>query len=113
MSVIFGWKQVGATKIGYKSDFCECCKSPGVIDEWKQFTWGHIFGIPLLPLGYSHAWICFRCKQNPLGKSKTSRAERPRPYIPELSTELCHYCGERIMKHPFFLCARCNLQLYP
>jgi hypothetical protein len=104
---VFGWKQAGATKIGYKNDFCESCKCPAVIEEWRYFTWGHLFGIPLLPLGYIHSWICCQCNQAYLGELKGSSN------IPKSGTEHCHYCGTPLMKHPFVLCANCNLQFYP
>jgi DNA-directed RNA polymerase subunit RPC12/RpoP len=106
MSVIFGWKHADVTKTGYKSDFCESCKSPAIIDEWKWFTWGHLFGIPLLPLGYIHTWICSRCNR------KTS-PQPSRASSSKSNSKRCHYCSIPIMKHPYLLCAKCNLQFYP
>jgi hypothetical protein len=105
--LIFGWKQAGVTKIGYKHDFCESCKCPAVIDEWKWFIWGYLFGIPLLPLGYIHTWICSQCNQTHLRKPKGS------VNFPKSSAEPCHYCSAALMTHPFVLCAKCNLQFYP
>ena len=106
MSVIFGWKQVDVTKIGYKKDFCEACKSPEVIEEWRWFTWGCLFGIPLLPLGFIHTWICSKCKRQRTLPVRCQAA-------PESSMEACHYCGTALMTHPFALCAKCNLLFYP
>jgi DNA-directed RNA polymerase subunit RPC12/RpoP len=102
---MFGWKQVDVMKIGYKNDFCDACKTPAVIDEWRWFTWGHLFGIALLPLGYIHAWICSRCNQK--------ISPRPRANSSKSGTEHCHYCSKLLMKHPYILCAKCNLQFYP
>lgn len=71
--ILFGTYRFGLKKIGVRKDFCNACKRECVAERWSSFNCGHIFGIPLLPLGPRKRWCCSLCGRDPRARYKTRK----------------------------------------
>lgn len=68
MIIFFGtyhWKQKG---VGFRPDFCLCCKQETVSVQVRSFDVGHLWWIPIVPLGFRRHWRCSVCAENPRGE---------------------------------------------
>ncbi len=68
--IVFGTYFFRRRKIGARNDFCNACKREGLSELWRSFDWGHVWGIPLLPLGTREHWRCTHCRKDPRGRYK-------------------------------------------
>jgi len=77
MFYIFGTHYFGSRNYAYKWMECKSCKMPRVFIQSRAFAWGHLFWIPLVPLGYEYNWHCTACakddnrKQTPMFRKFT------------------------------------------
>ena len=44
---------------------CYHCRRPTIFDGIRAFTVGHLFWIPLIPIGFRTRWFCNHCKKPP------------------------------------------------
>lgn len=65
MIVIYGFYRFAQKRIGYRNDFCLTCKTECLAEQQRSFNCGHLFFVPLLPLGFFTRWVCPTCKMNP------------------------------------------------
>lgn len=63
MFIIFGTYFFGLKNYAYKIMYCKNCKMPRFFIQTRAFAWGHIMGIPLIPLGYQHNCYCASCRK--------------------------------------------------
>jgi len=61
MFFIFGTHLFGLKRYAYKYMNCSHCATPRLFIQTRGFAWGHIFWIPLIPLGYQSSWHCASC----------------------------------------------------
>ena len=64
MLFIFGTHRFGIKRYAYKYMICSHCEMPRLYIQSRGFAWGHIFWIPLIPLGYQYNWHCSACAKN-------------------------------------------------
>ena len=73
MYLIHGVYHFRKRKIGLKKDFCNKCGNERVVELWRSFECGHLYGIPLLPTGWHSRWKCSRCGSKPDGRYRTGK----------------------------------------
>jgi hypothetical protein len=73
MFIIYGMYRWARQRVGYRNDFCLTCEDQRVAEQHRTFDCGHVFFIPLLPLGYRKRWHCSMCGNNPHERVRTSR----------------------------------------
>lgn len=65
MLYIFGTYLFGLKRYAYKYMMCGNCDMPRLFIQTRGFAWGHLFWIPLVPMGYQYSWHCASCaKEN-------------------------------------------------
>jgi hypothetical protein len=57
----------------FRNDYCLSCQAPRRSTAVRTFDVGHIFRIPLLPVGYGRHWKCTVCGRDPHISPKTRR----------------------------------------
>ena len=65
MFVVYGMHHFAARTVGFRPDFCVSCQNEVVSVESRSFDVGHIYWLPLIPLGFRRHWRCRTCGQNP------------------------------------------------
>jgi hypothetical protein len=70
--LIYGSYKFRPTVTGYRSDWCNVCKKEVVSYQYRHLYIGHIFWVPLLPLGRYKIWRCTQCKLDPRTRVQTS-----------------------------------------
>jgi hypothetical protein len=58
--------------VGYRNDWCNHCDRPVLALQRRWFYVGHLFWIPVLPLGFQATWHCEVCTRNPRERLRTS-----------------------------------------
>ncbi len=76
MIIVYGTHRFGLRKAGVRKDYCNSCKGECISEMYRSFDCGHIFYIPLLPLGTKKRWLCTHCGQDPRARYETSKAMR-------------------------------------
>ena len=61
MFFIFGTHLFGLRRYAYKYMMCSNCDMSRLFIQTRGFAWGHLFWIPLIPLGYHYSWHCASC----------------------------------------------------
>ncbi len=74
MIVVHGVYRLASKQVGYRSDWCNHCKSRVIAWQWRSFYLGHLYWIPILPLGFYKVWLCPFCGKNPRERVRTSLA---------------------------------------
>ncbi len=59
--LVFGTKHLGAKPSAFRNDYCRSCDDYVISIRKRSFLVGHLFWIPILPLGKRHRWICWEC----------------------------------------------------
>jgi hypothetical protein len=68
MIIVYGLYKFAQQLVGYRQDFCNNCRTPVVAQRMRYFRCGHLFWIPLLPLGFRETWHCSQCTNDPRGR---------------------------------------------
>jgi len=76
MLILFGTHRFNTKKVYARKDFCNACKSECLTEQFASFDCGHIFFIPLLPLGTRKRWRCSLCGKDPHARHETSKPLR-------------------------------------
>jgi hypothetical protein len=63
--VVYGMHHFAARTVGFRPDFCVSCQNEVISVESRSFDVGHIYWLPLIPLGFRRHWRCRTCGQNP------------------------------------------------
>ena len=63
--IIFGLYTFSPRVIAFRRDYCRRCSSPSISYAQRTFDAGHLFWIPLLPLGFRTRWFCRTCNHKP------------------------------------------------
>jgi hypothetical protein len=74
MLVIHGSYRLARKQVAYRNDWCNHCNKPVLAQQWRSFYVGHLYWIPVLPLGFHKTWLCPMCDNNPRERVRTSSA---------------------------------------
>jgi hypothetical protein len=76
MIFIFGTRHLNPRRIGVRNDYCNACQREGLAELVETTDYGHLFFIPLLPLGKHRRWHCSQCGKDPRARYRTSKPAR-------------------------------------
>ena len=65
MLIFVGAYHLWPQRLAFRNDYCVRCQAPRRSVEVRSFDVGHIFWVPLLPVGFWRHWTCTVCKRNP------------------------------------------------
>ena len=65
MLIVYGVYRFRPKRVAFRNDYCVTCKQEGRAIGIRTFDVGHIFGIPVLPVGFWKHWCCSSCSKDP------------------------------------------------
>jgi hypothetical protein len=71
MIVVFGRYRWSPDRLGFRNSFCLTCDAPCRSTQVRTFDFGHVFLLPLLPLGPRTRWVCDACGAEPDKRVRT------------------------------------------
>jgi len=71
MFIIHGAYHWWPKHVGFRHDFCLTCDAPRRSIQVRTFDAGHIFWIPVLPVGFWKHWYCTKCGKDPHASPRT------------------------------------------
>jgi len=74
MFIVHGAYHFWPKRVGYRDDYCLTCQAPRRSIALRTFDVGHIFWIPILPVGFWKHWKCDVCGGDPHTNPKTPRS---------------------------------------
>jgi hypothetical protein len=74
MLIVHGTYRFARKCDGYRAGYCNGCEQPRLLHRIRAFVVGHLYGIPLLPMGFWHQWTCASCGKNPALVVRTRRS---------------------------------------
>jgi hypothetical protein len=74
MLLIHGAYHFWPKRVAYRNDYCLSCEGPRRAIAIRTFDVGHIFWIPILPVGFWKHWSCAQCRRDPRVNPKTRRS---------------------------------------
>jgi hypothetical protein len=74
MFLIHGSYRFWPKLVGFRNDYCLTCRAPRRSIAIRTFDVGHIFWIPILPVGFWKHWQCSNCGKDPHKTTKTRRS---------------------------------------
>jgi len=74
MLIIHGAYHFRPKRVAFRDDYCLRCRSPRRAIAVRTFDVGHIFWIPILPVGYWRHWTCTECGHDPHKSPRTRRS---------------------------------------
>jgi hypothetical protein len=63
--IVHGVYQFRPTRVAFRNDYCLACAQPRRAVQIRSFDAGHVFWIPVLPLGFHKRWRCTNCDREP------------------------------------------------
>jgi uncharacterized membrane protein (DUF485 family) len=60
--------------VEFRNDYCLSCGGPRRSVRIRTFDVGHLYWIPILPVGFWKHWQCTACQRNPHQSPKTRRS---------------------------------------
>ncbi|MGA7770319.1 MAG: hypothetical protein WB781_23815 [Candidatus Sulfotelmatobacter sp.] len=73
MLLIHGSYRFWPKRVAFRNDYCLRCQAPRRSIAIRTFDVGHIFWIPILPVGFWKRWQCEVCGQPPHAYPKVRR----------------------------------------
>ncbi len=73
MFILYGMYRFGKKRIAYRNDYCLTCDAVRVGEQYRTTDVGHLFFVPVLPLGSHARWQCATCGNDPRHRVRTSR----------------------------------------
>ena len=70
MLILRGAYHLWPKRVAFRNDYCLACKAPRRSVAVRTFDVGHLFGIPLIPVGFWRHWTCTVCGRNPHARSR-------------------------------------------
>ena len=74
MFIVHGAYHFRPKPVAFRNDYCLSCQSPRRSIAIRTFDVGHIFWIPILPVGFWKHWKCIACGNDPHVNPKTRRS---------------------------------------
>jgi len=73
MLVIRGAYHFRPKRVAFRDDYCLSCGAPCRSIAFRTFDVGHVYWIPILPVGYWRHWVCSTCGRKPHKNPKMRR----------------------------------------
>jgi hypothetical protein len=73
MLLIHGVYHFWPKKVGFRNDYCLSCEAPRRSIAVRSFDVGHVYWVPLVPVGFWKHWSCTVCRRDPHANPKTRR----------------------------------------
>lgn len=73
MFIIHGVYRWWPKRVAFRNDYCRSCQAPRRAIATRTFDVGHIFWIPLVPVGFWKHWSCATCRRDPHAATRTRR----------------------------------------
>src|ERR1035438_6787107 len=73
MLIVRGAFHFRPKRVAFRDDYCLSCRAPRRAVAVRTFDVGHIFWIPILPVGFWRHWVCSVCGGDPHARSKARR----------------------------------------
>jgi hypothetical protein len=73
MLLIHGVYHFWPKRVAFRDDYCLSCDGPRRAIARRTFDVGHIFWVPLIPVGIWKHWACTACRRDPHASPKTRR----------------------------------------
>lgn len=73
MLIVRGAYHFRPQRVAFRDDYCLSCQAPCRAIAVRTFDVGHVFWIPILPVGFWRHWTCSVCGRNPHVGSKARR----------------------------------------
>lgn len=74
MFIIHGAYHFWPQRVGFRDDYCLSCQAPHRSIAFRTFDVGHVFWIPILPVGFWKHWKCTVCGRDPHANPRTRRS---------------------------------------
>jgi len=74
MLIIHGAYHLWPKRVAFRNDFCLACQRPRRAIAIRTFDVGHIYWVPILPVGFWKHWQCTVCGRDPRVHVKTRRS---------------------------------------
>jgi len=71
--IVYGVYHWRAKRVAFRNDYCAACGEARRAVQVRTFDVGHIFWIPILPVGFWKRWVCTVCGRDPHVSTKTRR----------------------------------------
>ena len=65
MLLIHGAYHFRPKRVAFRNDYCVSCEAPRRAIAVRTFDIGHVFWVPVLPVGFWRHWVCSVCNRNP------------------------------------------------
>lgn len=72
MIIAYGHYKIADRVIGYRKDWCNHCDGECHSEQHRAFYLGHLYWLPIVPLGIYRYWACKACRKNPRERTRTS-----------------------------------------
>jgi hypothetical protein len=63
--IFYGFYRFRQKRVAFRNDYCRSCAEPRRSVQIRSFNAGHIFWIPILPLGYYKRRLSTACGRDP------------------------------------------------
>ena len=73
LHVVYGVYRWKPKRLAFRNDYCLKCEAPQRAVLMRSFIVGHIYWIPILPVGFWKNWSCTICGSDPHVSVKTRR----------------------------------------
>lgn len=74
MFIVTGAYHFWPKRVAFRDDYCLSCQAPRRSIALRTFDVGHIYWIPILPVGFWKHWKCTVCNRDPHVNPKTRRS---------------------------------------
>ena len=74
MFIVYGAYHFWPKRIAFRDDYCLSCHAPRRSLALRTFDVGHVFWIPILPVGFWKHWKCTVCGRDPHVNPRTRRS---------------------------------------
>ncbi len=74
MLLVHGAYHFWPKRVAFRNDYCVSCDGPRRAIAVRTFDVGHVFWVPILPVGFWRHWVCSACNRNPHVTSKMGRS---------------------------------------
>ncbi len=74
MFIVTGAYHFWPKRVAFRNDYCLSCQAPRRSIAVRTFDVGHLYWIPILPVGFWRHWKCTACNRDPHVSSKTRRS---------------------------------------
>lgn len=61
-------------RVGFRNDYCLSCEGPRRAIATRTFDVGHVYWVPILPVGFWKHWSCTVCRRDPHGRTRAPRS---------------------------------------